>query len=107
MIAPNGKKIAISGELYKNKEHAVKMAHGMNERFDGAEFVVTDPRGKVVPKFKARDKVRINAGDWGAVSAVVVRKGLKVGMWMCKVTAGPHKGHVGTWSEVDIKKAKQ
>ena len=26
VIAPNGKRIAISGELYKNKAHALKMA---------------------------------------------------------------------------------
>ena len=52
LIAPNGKKVATgySGELYKSKAHALKIAQSMVERFAGHELKLEEKRVRVTKK---------------------------------------------------------
>ena len=47
LIAPNGKKVATCGELYKNKAHAKKMADSIAERFFHAVLKIEDKRVRI------------------------------------------------------------
>lgn len=49
LVAPNGRKIACSGELYKDKAHAYKMATDIAGRMEGAYLTVL-PGGKDIYK---------------------------------------------------------
>ena len=55
--------------------------------------------------FKKGDKVVVNASAWGKCKATVMRRGLHEGDWRVRITEGPHKGHEGTWDQLDIAKA--
>jgi hypothetical protein len=76
-----------------------------------AEKVVGTPhKVKVVlpakpTSFKKGDKVVVNAQVWGQCKAVVLREGSHKDLWRVRITAGPHKGHEGTWHQSDIRKA--
>lgn len=102
LIAPNGKKIATCGELYKSKGYALKMVNELSYRFNYAQLEVGAPK-KAPAKFRAGVKVTIDAGAWGNVQGVILRRSTFVGEWMCKVTEGKHKGHTGSWSENKLK----
>lgn len=50
LIAPNGKKVATCGELYKNKAHAIRMAESIAERFFHAVLKVEEKRVRITKK---------------------------------------------------------
>ena len=50
LIAPNGKKVATCGELYKSKAHALKIAQSMVERFAGHTLKIEEKRVRVTKK---------------------------------------------------------
>ena len=67
-----------------------------------------DPKHRSKPKpvaFKKGDKVVVNAQVWGQCKAVVLREGGHKDLWRVRITAGPHKGHEGTWHQSYIRKA--
>lgn len=84
LIAPNGKKIADSCELYGSEAHAKKMARSMKTRFDAAELVVGAPK-KAPAKFKAGMKVEITRGAFKHAIGFIKRRGLRQGEWIVEV----------------------
>ncbi len=89
-----------------NKRYWLRITEGEYKGYKGVweASEITKPKPRTQP-FKKGDKVVVNAGVWGKCKAAVLRRGLHEGDWRVRITEGPHKGHEGTWDQLDITKA--
>ena len=93
---------------FKAKYHSFAPNKGGKKKAEKDHWVLDNPSTKPKPRtqpFKKGDKVVVNAGVWGKCKATVMRRGLHEGDWRVRITEGPHKGHEGTWDQMDITKA--